>query len=805
MPILVVLESPAKVKKVGGFLGKDYIVKSSYGHIRDLDQKKLSINVDSDFEPIYSNNQDKENVIDDLKRIYKKCDGILLASDYDREGESIAWHIAEILKVPVNKRKRLLFTEITQKAILSAVDDQQDLDINMFYAQQARRIIDRLIGYKITPLLWKNIQSSMKKGVSLSAGRVQSVVNKLILEREEEINKFNSKNYYKTNAIFKYKKNNLNFELDDKIENKEKAGEFLEQCANYDFKITDVKNTTSKRSPSSPFITSSLQQEASNKFKFSPKKTMKVAQKLYENGHITYMRTDSVKLCDDIMEDIENKVKKDYGDKYYNKNDYKSKSKNSQEAHEAIRPSNIQLSDLALENDPNFESGDIKLYNLIWRRTVASQMSNAKIENQSVYAKIIVPEDNINCTFVCKNQKVLFDGFLRVYKPFNDVENDSDSDSEDTSGSNGKTDLSKITFKKGDDLEIDEVNCSEKFTKPPNGRFTEAGLVKKLEELGVGRPSTYSSMVSTVQDRNYVVKQDIEGVDKPYTQLFLRDYEIVEKTEKIRMNSEKQKLVPTEIGKIVNNFLDLHFETIINYNFTSNLEKELDNVASGTKDWVSVVRTIYECFNPIILSITESDTLMKDKYQRVIGIDPKTKFEIVTYIGKYGPLVQLKNTTNLNNSKFAPLGELKMEEVTVNQAMELLKYPYKFCDINKKDVIVCKGKFGIYLKYAGKNISLGKDESKIEETDLTRKIIKDLIENGSNTKSEYKSKDVKISDNIIIKNGKFGYYISYDKQNLALKYSKQFKSFDKKPEELNKDECDKIFKEYTDYKSKKSK
>ena len=798
MTILVVLESPAKVKKVGGFLGKDYIVKSSYGHIRDLDSKNLSINVDNEFEPIYHNNHDKEHVIDDLQRNYKKCDGILLASDYDREGESIAWHIAEILKLPTCKRKRLLFTEITKTALQKAVSEPKDLDLNMFYAQQARRIIDRLIGYKLTPLLWKNIQSSMKKGVSLSAGRVQSVVNKLILEREEEINKINSNNYFKTTALFNYKDNSLNFELDEKITNKENAETFLENCANYDFVITDIKKTTSKRSPSAPFITSSLQQEASNKFKFSPKKTMKVAQKLYENGYITYMRTDSVKLCDDIMEAIETKVKKDYGDKYYNKNDYKNKSKNSQEAHEAIRPSNIELNDLAKENDPNFEGADIKLYNLIWRRTVASQMSNAKIENQSIYSKITVKEDNINNTFICKNQKVLFDGFLKVYKPFNDTENQND-DSGDESNSK---DLSKITFKKGDTLNLEEVDSTEKFTKPPHGHFTEASLVKKLEDLGVGRPSTYSSMVSTVQDRNYVVKQDIEGVEKPFSRLLLKDFTIEEKTDKVKMNAEKQKLVPTEIGKIVNTFLDMHFECIINYNFTSNLEKELDEVANGTKDWVNVVRNIYKCFNPIVGELTQTETLLKDKYQRVIGVDPKTQFEIVTYIGKYGPVVQLKNTNNLSNSKFAPIGNLKMESITLKEALELLKYPYKFCDINKKDVMVCKGKYGIYLKYNGKNISLGNNTEK----ELTRKLIKELIAGGGSGKKENeKSNDITVSEGIVIKNGKFGVYINYDKKNIALKYSKHFKSLNKSHENLTKEECEVIIREYIDYKNKKSK
>ena len=801
MTILVVLESPAKVKKVSGFLGNDYIVKSSYGHIRDLHKKELSIEVNNNFKPIYHSNDDKEFVISDLKRNYKKCDGILLASDFDREGESIAWHISEILKIPIQNRKRLLFTEITKKALLKAVEEPKDLDLNMFYSQQARRIIDRLIGYMITPLLWKNIQSSMKKGISLSAGRVQSVVNKLILEREDEIESFKSKNYFKTDSTFIFNKKNLNFNLEEKIATKEEAEELLENCANYDFKVDTIKKTNSKRTPSSPFITSSLQQEASNKFKFSPKKTMQVAQKLYENGYITYMRTDSVILCDDIMKSIEDYVKDKYGNKYYNKTVYKNKSKNSQEAHEAIRPSNILVNNLEDEKDANFDSSHIKLYNLIWRRTVASQMSQAKVENQSIISKIKT-DTNKTYTFTCKNQKVVFDGFLKVYKPFNDNENDSDNEQDDS-------DLTTLDIKEGDSLVNDEINSVEKFTKPPQGRFSEASLVKKLEELGIGRPSTYSSMVSTIQDRNYVVRKDIEGVEKDYVTLRLKDYTIEENTDKVKTNSEKQKLVPTEIGKIVNNYLDLHFEKIINYQFTNNLEKELDGIANGTKDWVSVVKGIYNVFNPIIENLGSSNMLEKDKFKRIIGVDPKTDFEVVTYIAKYGPCVQLKNTNDLSKSKFAPLGDLKMESITLEQALELLKYPYIFCQVNKKDVIVNRGKYGVYLKYNSMNISLGE----IEEKDLTKKIIKDLINRKLNPSVEYTNNEattntnqsVKISETISVKNGKYGYYINQDKNNVSLKYSKIFKQLKKKPEDLNEEECKNIIKEYIDYKKSKKK
>ena len=789
MTILVILESPAKVKKVSGFLGNGYIVKSSYGHIRDLNNKNLSINVDDNFSPIYINNFDKEQVINDLKKSYKNCDGVLLASDYDREGESIAWHISEVLKIPKSKRKRLLFTEITKNALVDATKQPTELDLNMFYAQQARRIIDRLIGYKITPLLWKNIQSSMKKGVSLSAGRVQSVVNKLILEREALIEKFSSNNFFKTNGLFKVNNIPLDFELDTKIDTKEKTELFLEKCANYDFIINDIKKTTSKRSASAPFITSSLQQEVSNKFKYSPSKTMKIAQKLYENGYITYMRTDSFKLSDIIKEKLEAKITSEFGDKYFKKNEFKNKSKNSQEAHEAIRPCNLNIQDLQTENDPNFEMCDIKVYNLIFRRTMASQMADAKIENQCISSKIN------NYTFNCKNQKVIFDGFLKVYKPFNDTEDDeANSDNKEINN-----DLLKLNIKKGLPMKLDEINSIEKFTKPSQGRFTEASLVKKLEELGVGRPSTYSTMVSVVQDRKYVNKQDIEGIDKEYIKLKLKDFEIEETIDKVKINAEKQKMVPTEIGKIVNDFLELHFENIINYNFTCNLEKQLDEVSNGSKDWVSVVKNIYDCFNPIIIELNSNTELHKDKYQRSLGIDPKTNFEIVTYIGKYGPLIQLKNTNDINKSKFVSLGELKMEDVSLKQALELLKYPYKFCDINKKEVIVAKGKYGVYLKYDGKNINIGSTT----ESEFTKIILKDII---NKTSIEYNKGDIKSSsginlgENIFVKYGKFGSYIQSNGKNVALKYSKYFKNLNKSYDNLSLDECKNIIKEYEEYK-----
>ena len=790
MVVLVLLESPAKIQKVSKLLGDGYIVKSTYGHLRDLDKKTLSIDINNLYKPNYYIYPEKKNIINEIKNTYKTCDSVLLAADYDREGEAIAWHVAEILKIPLKNRKRLLFTEITKKGIENGLKNLKDLDINMFYSQQARRIIDRLIGYTLTPQLWKHIQNSMKKGQSLSAGRVQSVVNKLILERENLITDFNSNSYYKTNGKFVYNDSKLIGELNTKFDSKSISEDFLENAANSEFIVKNIKKSISTRKPSPPFITSSLQQEASNKYKISPKNTMSIAQKLYEGGLITYMRTDSVTISEDILDNIETKIKSLYGEKYSNKKQYTNKSKNSQEAHEAIRPCNIELNTLEGVND-KYTNYDIKVYNLIWRRTIASQMSACKVENINIDISIV--EENISdkLVFNSKNEKIIFDGFTKLYKPFNDTEDNGDDDSQTKNNIIG-------SIKIGDKLNMKNIISSEKFTKPPHLRYTEASLIKKLEELGIGRPSTYSSMITTVQDRKYVEKKDKKGEEKKITILKLEDYTIEEKNEKIIINDEKQKLFPTEIGIIVNTFLNKNFENILDYKFTANIEEDLDNIAKGNKNWVSIVDKIYKSFMINVTKLTSSSSLEKQKYSRLIGIDPKTKYEIHTYIAKYGPVVQLKNSKDLTKSKFAPLKDIKMEEVTIEQALELLKYPYTYCKIDNKNVEICKGQYGIYIKYDKKNIAL----NGLTETDLNETIINKLVKNKSNPNSdnkiEYKSNILKtINKDIIIKNGKFGPYICYKEKTNVKIYSK------KKIEELTLEDCNVMIKKYVDYKNNK--
>ena len=805
MPILVILESPSKEAKVQKYLGNEYIVKSSKGHLRDLDKSKLSIDIDNNFNPKYIINSDKKNVIDNLKSINKKCSSVLLACDYDREGESIAWHLSEILKIKPVQRKRLLFTEITEKAIQKSIKDIKPLNMDMFYAQQARRVIDRLIGYIITPLLWNNIQNSMKKGISLSAGRVQSVVNKLIIERENEIEKFSSNSYYKTCGDFIYNNIKINGELNEKIEEKEIIDIFLEDAAEAQFIIKDIKKSNSTKNASQPFITSSLQQEVSNKFKISPKSTMMIAQKLYENGLITYMRTDSVTMSDEILINIESYIKKKYGDKYSKKTQYKNKGKNAQEAHECIRPCNINLIDLeSLKND-KFNASDVKIYNLIWKRTIASQMSPCNLENLNIYIGIHDLDANksnkTHKLFIAKNQKILFDGFTILYTSYEDIE---ETDETDTNKNNSKYDiLSKLKIKTI--VNMKKIISTEKFTKPSHLRFTEASLIKKLDELGIGRPSTYSTMVSTVQDRNYVLKKDITGKKCNYNILKLENFTIEEEVKSIELNSEKQKLVPTQIGLIVNEFLNKNFSNILNYNFTSNIESQLDDVALGKKQCNNVVSDCYKSFINIVENLKKTPSLDKNNYSKLIGVDPNTKFEIYAYIGKYGPCVQLKNTTDLSKTKYAPIKDIKIEDITLNKAIELLKYPYIFGQYNKKNITISKGKYGIYFKYNDKNYSL----SYIDENTLTLDILKNIIEkptnsstgnnsDESNNNGSYKSNIIRtINKDIIIKSGKYGPYICFKEKTNVKIYSK------KKIEELTIDDCNAMIDKYNTFKSKK--
>ena len=762
--ILVIVESPSKIEKIKKYLNEiykdkyEFIVKASYGHIRDLDTKKLSIDIDKNFKPTYILSQSKERVISELKHANKKCQEVWIASDDDREGEAIAFHISEILGIKPPKRKRITFSEITKQAIKSACENPKDINMDMFYAQQARRIIDRLIGYLISPVLWKQIQNSTKKKISLSAGRVQSVVMKLIIEREKEINKFESSSFYKTIGNFNNSTCNIDAELSDTFQDKKLVKEFLNHCLNSEFVVSDVIKKKSTRKPGLPFITSTLQQEASNKLRMSPKATMASAQKLYEGGYITYMRTDSYNLSVEATDNIKDYVMKNYGEKYLDVKSSKTKSKNSQEAHECIRPCNIKL--LTLSEDNNMTNFEQRLYRLIWCRTVASQMSKAQVDLNTT--KISVSECEKH-HFITKSETIKFDGFLKVYKYKEDVNEDEEEEIK----------VDKLKLKKGDILKRNCIKSTQKYSKPPHGRFTEASLVKKLDEMGIGRPSTYSSMVSVVQDRNYATKRDKEGEEKEINIYELKDAEILKQKNKVKVNGEKQKLFPSQIGFIVNEFLTKHFSSIIDYKFTANLEDNLDKISLGEDKWEKIVKKIYNQFNPKVIEFNGTEDLEKDKLKRVLGIDPVSKNEVVTYIGKYGPLVQLKGA----NTRFAPLKDIDIKTVTLEQALELFKYPYTLLEYKGSPVEICKGKYGVYIKYSGQNYSLGE----ILEEQLNEDAIKTILEK---TTEQPKSNIIKkINEKIIIKNGKFGPYISY-KNKLNVKIYGN-----KKPEDLTYEDC----------------
>lgn len=783
---LVIVESPNKTGKIGGFLGPEYIVKASFGHIRDLDRKTLSIDVDNNFKPTYVTNPDKVDVISDLKRCMKKCDMCYLASDFDREGESIAWHVAQALNLNDSNRKRILFTEITKKAVLNSLKTPGDIDMNMFNSQQARRILDRLIGYKITPILWKQIQNTMKKGESLSAGRVQSVVVKIIIDRENEIKAHNKAVFYKTIGEFTKKEsqngtqeNKIKTDLSLDFKNETDSRKFLEDCKDAWFVVGQVKLKKSTRNPSAPFITSTLQQESSNKFKMSPKATMAAAQKLYECGYITYMRTDSVTLSDDAQNMIKEQILKDYGEKYLNIKQYKNKSSNSQEAHEAIRPCKINIKEVGNELGPN----EHKLYKLIWKRTVASQMMPAKVNITTANVNISTRPEH----FVSKQEKVTFDGFQRVYMAYN--ENSDDSDDNDNSVGSNKI----VELKEGENLNRQFINITEKYTKPPCSRYTEASLIKELDKKGIGRPSTYSSIISLIQDRRYAIKTDIEGQKKECLIMKLINNIIDEKKTIVNMNSEKQKLIPTNIGNIVTKYLDDKFPKIMDYSFTAKIEDELDMIAKGDKIWTDVVKGVYDIFNPIILSIMKTDTTEKSKYSRVIGVDPKTDCNVMAYIGKYGPVVKLALSEDEGKDKFAPVKDLDIEKITLNEALELLKYPYVIFKIDGSAVEINQGKYGLYFKYKSKNYSL-KDIS--DEKDITQEFIKEQLKSSGQTASNIIKK---FDDKICIKNGKFGPYVCYkNKLNIKI-YGK------KKPEDLTLEDCIIMInnkKKNTKYKSK---
>ncbi len=678
---LVIVESPAKAKTIEKFLGKNFQVESSFGHIADLPSKELGVNVDSDFKANYKVPADKKAVVKKLKDLAKKADTVWLASDEDREGEAIAWHLYEQLKLTEENTKRIVFHEITKTAILKAVENPRSINYNLVNAQQARRVLDRLVGYELSPVLWRKVKGG------LSAGRVQSVAVRLIVERERQIENFTPVASYRVDAEFTNTEGKkFKAKLPKNFPSRTEAEAFLNSCISADFKVTDLQTKPAKKYPAAPFTTSTLQQEASRKLYFPVVKTMMIAQRLYEAGLITYMRTDSVNLSEDAKSAAQEEIIASYGEQYSKPRNYKSKSKGAQEAHEAIRPTNMSRQGVSLGYDED------RLYSLIWKRTISSQMSEAQLERTNV--KI---SNNKNEKVLTANGEVItFDGFLKVYLEGTDTED------EEQEGMLPKLSINEM-------LGNNYITATERYSRPL-GRFTEASLVKQLEELGIGRPSTYAPTISTIQRREYIVKGMVEGTERGYTELRLTDNTVTEKKLIEKVGSDKGKLVPTDIGKVVTDFLVEHFSTILDYGFTAKVEEEFDDIASGKEDWTAMIKEFYTDFHPKVEDVTANAE--RAKGERLLGIDPESGKNMYARLGRFGAMVQIGEATDEEKPKFASLqGEQTLGNITFEQALDLFKLPKTLGDHEGEEIIVANGRFGPYIRFGKKFISLDKGEN----------------------------------------------------------------------------------------------
>ena len=740
---LVIVESPAKAKTIEKFLGKDFFVTSSMGHIRDLEKKDFGIDIQNNFTPKYEMTCDKKRLVTELKKLAKDAKIIWLASDEDREGEAISWHLIETLHLDPQKTKRIVFHEITKEAILHAIQNPRPLDLNLVNAQQARRVLDRIVGFEVSPVLWKKVKPS------LSAGRVQSVAVRLIVEREREIMNFNTTSSYRVTANFLVPEKDgkvveLKAELNKRFDTREQAFSFLEKCKSAEFQIDDVVKRPSKRSPAPPFTTSTLQQEASRKLGYSVSQTMTVAQKLYESGKITYMRTDSVNLSGLAINTAKQVILSTMGEKYHQVRQYKTKSKGAQEAHEAIRPTYLDQEEIS------GTAQEKRLYELIWKRTVASQMSDAELEKTTVTIDI----SNSAEKFIATGEVLIFDGFLKVY-----IESVDDEDQ--NGGQKGL--LPALTAKQI--LRWDKIFATERFTqKPP--RYTEASLVKKLEEQGIGRPSTYAPTITTIQNRGYVVKEDREGVERGFTEFVLAGQKIAEKQKIEVTGAEKSKLFPTDIGMVVNDFLMRYFDLIMDYNFTAKVEKEFDEIAEGELIWNEMLGNFYKPFHSKVESaINEAE---RANGVRVLGIDPNTGLELSVKIGRFGPIAQLGEATEEGaKPQFASLrAGQHIETITLDEALELFKLPRTLGDYEGKTVVVAIGRFGPYVRHDGKFISLEKKVDDPYSIELPRAI--ELIESKREKDLNALLKVFDENPDLKILNGRWGPYISYKKGNYKI-------------------------------------
>lgn len=738
---LVIVESPAKAKTIEGYLGKDFLVKSSYGHVRDLPKGGMSIDVEHGFEPTYQISPDKKEVIKDLKKLCKEAETVWLATDDDREGEAISWHLYESLDLKNKQTRRIAFHEITKKAIANAIESPREIDYNLVNAQQARRILDRLVGYELSPVLWKKV----KRG--LSAGRVQSVAVRMVVEKEREIEAFKSSSFFKVQAIFQLEKGKeLKAELPEKFKTEEEARTFLEKCISKDFAIDALEKKPGSKKPAPPFTTSTLQQEASRKLGFSVAQTMTVAQRLYESGKITYMRTDSLNLSDDARAAAMKEITTQYGPEFSEERKYKTKSASAQEAHEAIRPTDFAA------HEVDGERNEIRLYELIWKRAIASQMANAKTERTTVNISISGLEEQLRA----QGEVITFEGFLKVYLESTD---DDDLEDEEEKGM-----LPPLTV--GQELALDNIKATERFTRH-SARYNEATLVKKLEEMGIGRPSTYAPTISTVQKRGYVLKESRDGKERNYKILKLKNNEVSDVTQTEITGAEKNKLFPTDIAMVVTDFLVKHFPVVTEYSFTANIEQEFDSIADGKTQWQKMIESFYGNFHEKVEVTSEIDR-SEVGTERILGKHPDSGMTVLVRLGRYGAVAQIGAPDELEEEekpRYASLrkGQL-LETVTLEEALELFKLPRDVGMFEDKKIVAAIGRFGPYVRHDSKFVSIkGIDPLDINEEQAIELI---LEKRESDAKKHIKSFDE--DPDVQILNGRWGPYIKFGKQNVKI-------------------------------------
>lgn len=740
---LVIVESPAKAKTIEGYLGKDFVVKSSMGHVRDLPKGNKAIDIENGFQPVYEVTKDKVDVIRQLKELAKKADTVWLATDDDREGEAISWHLAQALGLDEKTTPRIVFREITKSAIQRAIEQPRLIDLNLVNAQQARRVLDRLVGFELSPVLWKKIQRG------LSAGRVQSVAVRLVVDREREIESHNAKSYFKASARFiNSQQKPFGAELNTRLENEQEAQSLLEICQSADFVVSAVETKPAKRTPAPPFTTSTLQQEASRKLSFPPGLTMSTAQKLYEAGKISYMRTDSVNLGEEAIAAASAAIRRQYGDEFVQNRRFKSKSESAQEAHEAIRPTNFN------EPEAGADRNQQRLYDLIYKRALASQMSDARLERTTADIDILpkTGQGPHTAKFVANGEVVLFEGFMKVYVESNDTEDETA----------GAALLPKLVI--GEVLQRQQLLAKERFTRPP-ARYTEASLVKKMEELGIGRPSTYAPTISTILDREYVVKETREGKPRPYVELELAGQSIGRKEGVEMVGAEKNKLFPTDVGRVVNDFLVDQFKNIVDYSFTANIEKELDEIAEGHTEWGKMIAGFYQDFHPQVESADQVDRASVSS-NRELGLHPETGLRVSVRLGRFGPMVQIGDTESEEKLQFASLRkDQRLDTITLEEALDLFKLPRTVGAVEGEPIVAAAGRFGPYLKFQGKFFSIPAGESPLEIT-LAR--AQEVIEAKLLADANKVIKTFTENAECQVLNGRWGPYVAMGGRNLKI-------------------------------------